>query len=112
MREGKLWLLHLLAGFIMFFLLGSHIFFMHMAGGEPLSVEATLERAKNIAFPIVYTIFVAAALYHGLYGLRGILYERFHTPLSQKVINWTLSILGTVWFLYALATTWIPFFKY
>ncbi len=112
MREGKLWILHLFAGFLMFFLLGSHIFVMHMAGGEPLSVEATLARAKDILFPIIYTIFVAAALYHGLYGLRGILYERFHTPFSQKVIDWTLSFLGTVWFLYALATTWIPFFKY
>ncbi len=111
MREGRLWLLHLLAGFIMFFLLGSHIFFMHMAGGEPLSVEETFARAKNIAFPLMYTIFVAAALYHGLYGLRGILFERFHSPFSQKVINWILSFAGIVWFLYALATTWIPFFK-
>ncbi|MEO0145131.1 MAG: hypothetical protein ABIL49_07775 [candidate division WOR-3 bacterium] len=111
MREGKLWFLHILSGALLVVLLGGHMYYMHLSGTDPLSVENTFKRAKDIFFPISYTLFVALALFHGLYGLRGILLERFHTPFSQKIINILLSFVGFIFFLYALITTWIPYFK-
>ncbi len=111
MREGKLWILHILSGALLVVLLFGHIYMMHLAGGDPLSVENVFQRAKDIFFPITYTLFVGVALFHGLYGLRGILYERFHTPFSQKLINVILVSIGVLFFVYALLTTWIPYFK-
>lgn len=111
MRDGRLWFLHMLSGLFLVVLLGGHMFYMHLSGGDPLSVENTFKRAKDIFFPISYTIFVGIALFHGLYGLRGILYERFHTPFSYKLINIMLTIIGVLFFIYALITTWIPYFK-
>jgi len=111
MRDGIFWFLHLLSGALLVILLGGHMYYMHLSGGDPLSVENTFKRAKDLFFPLSYTLFVALALFHGLYGLRGILYERFHTPLSYKIINITLLIIGILFFVYAVITTWIPYFK-
>ncbi len=111
MKEGKLWFLHLLAGAFLVVLLGGHMYYMHLSGIDALSVEETFKRARDLFFPISYTLFVGLALFHGLYGLRGILYERFHTPLSHKVINFSLLFIGFLFFLYAVITTWIPYFK-
>lgn len=111
MREGKLWFFHFLSGALLVVLLSGHMYYMHLSGIDALSVENTFKRAKDIFFPMSYTIFVALALFHGLYGLRGILLERFHTPLSQKIINILLLFIGFAFFSYALLTTWIPYFK-
>lgn len=111
MKEGKLWFFHIISGAFLIILLGSHMYYMHLSGGEPLSVENTFKRAKDLFFPLSYTIFVALALFHGLYGLRGILFERFNTTFSQKVINISLILVGILFFAYALITTWIPYFR-
>lgn len=81
MRESRLWMLHLICGGVMVIVLGIHYAVMHtsellgMSRSEVLSFESVHTRAGSPFFVTVYLILLAAALYHGLYGLRSIIYE-------------------------------------
>jgi succinate dehydrogenase/fumarate reductase cytochrome b subunit len=87
MRETRLWSWHLLVIPIIIVLLGLHFAVMHYAPVfYGMSVEKArefgtmIERGKSITQFVLYILLLAAALYHGLYGLRGIIRELPMTP--------------------------------
>ena len=99
MRETKLWTLFLLAGVVILFLLGFHMLYTH-AGTVLFGVEDNL--AKGIsqgrdASPVYTTFFIvmlAAGLFHGLYGLRVILFELGLKPFAEKAVSTVCCLLG------------------
>ncbi len=116
MRETRLWSLHILVLPIIAVLLGMHFAVMHYAPVfYGISVEKArefdtmIERGKSIAQLVLYILLLAAGLYHGLYGLRGILRELPLTPTLVKVVDWGVLLLGL--FIFALGTyvTWWTF---
>jgi succinate dehydrogenase hydrophobic anchor subunit len=116
MRETRLWSLHILVLPIIAVLLGMHFAIMHyapvfygMSVEEARSFEVMIERGKNIAQLVLYILLLAAGLYHGLYGLRGILRELPLTPTLVKVVDWGVLLLGL--FIFGLGTyvTWWTF---
>ncbi len=104
MRETKYWTWHMAAGVVIFFLLGLHMLIMHMGGLTHLFVqnsgEASISRANSLFrdgqlfFTVTYVLLLAAALYHGLYGLRTILFELTLKPATEKAISALLLVLG------------------
>ncbi len=123
MKESKLWFLQFLTGFLLLFLLTMHMGIMHLedifgfisrvAGAEPLDWKAVLHRSKQVAFLVVNIIFLGAALFHGLYGLRNILIEAFSSKKFGKIIGIILLVLGIFLFLYgSYATVGIYFKKF
>jgi len=116
MRETRLWSLHILVLPIIAVLLGMHFAVMHYAPVfYGISVEKArefdtmIERGKSVAQLVLYILLLAAGLYHGLYGLRGILRELPLTPTLVKVVDWGVLLLGL--FIFALGTyvTWWTF---
>ncbi len=86
MRDQKLWSWHVAAGIVILILLGLHMAIMHLdailkltplnpAGGEPIDWKNVVARGRMIFFPVTYVLLLGAALFHGLYGLRNILFE-------------------------------------
>ncbi len=84
MRESRWWTLSLGAAALMVVLLTLHMGLMHLSGvmkvlgtdpGDVRSFVAVMERGRSAAQMVFYLLFLAAALYHGLYGLRGVLLE-------------------------------------
>ena len=104
MRETKYWTWHMAAGVVILFLLGLHMLIMHMGGithlyvrdaGEPsISKANSLFRDQNPFFTVTYVILLGVALYHGLYGLRTILFELTLKPATEKALSVFLLILG------------------
>jgi len=103
MRETKLWTWHMAAGVVIFFLLGLHMLIMHMGsitqmfaphGGEAISKENSLFRDGRLFFTATYLLLLGAALYHGLYGLRTILFELTLKPAAEKAISYVLLVVG------------------
>ena len=103
MRETKYWTWHMAAGVVILFLLGLHMLIMHMggitgwfapAGGESISQANSLSRDGNLLFTITYIILLGVALYHGLYGLRTILFELTLKPAAEKAVNGVLLLVG------------------
>jgi succinate dehydrogenase/fumarate reductase cytochrome b subunit len=103
MRETKYWTWHMTAGVVILFLLGLHMLIMHMGGtvhlyapegGEAVSKANSLYRDGNLFFTVTYIILLGVALFHGLYGLRTILFELTLKPAAEKAVSAILLVLG------------------
>ena len=103
MRETKFWTWHMAAGVVIALLLGLHMVIMHLggisqlfapAGGETISRANSLHRDGQMFFTVTYILLLGVALYHGLYGLRTILFELTLKPAVEKAISVVLMILG------------------
>lgn len=96
MRETKYWTWHMAAGVVILLLLGMHMLIMHTGvlgnwyapfGGEAVSRSNSQFRDSHWTFTASYILLLAFALYHGLYGLRTILFELTLKPALEKVVT-------------------------
>ena len=116
MRETRLWSLHLLAIPIIFVLLGMHLAIMHyapvfygMSVDKAREFGTMIERGKSVVQFVLYILLLIAGLYHGLYGLRGILRELPLTPILIKVVDVGILTLGLLIFALGTYVTWWTF---
>ena len=116
MRETRLWSLHLLVIPIIVVLLGLHFAVMHYAPifygvsvDEARSFAVMVERGRSIAQFVLYILLLAAGLYHGLYGLRGILRELPLTPALTKAVDIGILLFGLLIFGFGTYVTWWTF---
>jgi len=107
MRSTKYWTWHMAAGAVIFFLLGLHMLIMHLGsltqlfapyGGEAVSKANSLYRDGNLFFTVTYILLLGTALYHGLYGLRTMLFELSLKPALEKAVTFILVVLGLGFF--------------
>ncbi|MBN1503469.1 MAG: hypothetical protein JW952_00230 [Candidatus Eisenbacteria bacterium] len=104
-RESTLWTWHLVAGAVILVLLGIHMFIMHLADffgtvqGDVLEFSSVMERSLDATFAVMYVVLLAAALYHGLYGLRNIIFELSISERAERVISVLLVLAGVALFL-------------
>ena len=108
MRDRTAWTWHIGAGVVILVLLGLHMAIMHLdaslgiaspAGAKPVDWASVVERMKSLFFAVTYVILLGAALYHGFYGLRNILFELSPGPTLHRVESATLVVLGLALFL-------------
>ncbi len=114
MRDQKLWTWHLAAGVVILVLLGLHMTIMHLngvlvlkgfnpAGGHPIDWDNVAARARSGFFMVTYVVLLGAALFHGLYGLRNILFELNPARWLKRAIGLVLLLGGFGLFVYG---TW------
>lgn len=113
MRETRLWSLHILVLPIIAVLLGMHFAVMHYAPVfYGMSVEKArefstmIERGKSVTQLVLYILLLAAGLYHGLYGVRGIIRELPLTPILVKVVDVGIIVFGLLIFALGTYVTW------
>ena len=103
MRETKYWTWHMAAGVVIHFLLGLHMLIMNLGGtthlfaphaGEAISKVNSLFRDGKLFFTVTYVLLLGVALYHGLYGLRTILFELTLKPAAEKAITLVFLVVG------------------
>ncbi|MDZ7289654.1 MAG: hypothetical protein ONB44_10720 [candidate division KSB1 bacterium] len=108
MKNSVGWTWHLLAGIALAFLLGMHMFIMHLddvlniGGGATKAVSFTevVHRGQQVFFMVTYILLLAAALYHGLYGLRTIIFELTLPSQVEKVLTVLFVLGGIALFIY------------
>lgn len=109
MRDQKLWTWHLAAGVVILVFLGLHMTIMHLngvialkglnpAGGHPIDWANVASRARSGFFMVTYVVLLGAALFHGLYGLRNILFELDPARWLKRAIGGLLLGAGLVLF--------------
>ena len=115
MRDQRLWTWHLLAGLVIFVLLGLHMAIMHLdtmlgwfnpEGLKPIAWESVLQRARMGFFTISYVVLLGAALFHGLYGLRNILCELGPGRGAKGLISVVLALGGAGLFVFGAWAAW------
>ncbi len=104
MNGTKYWTWHMTAGVVILFLLGLHMCIMHIGiTGTAFSINPheeaiakvnSLFRDGQLFFTITYILLLGVALYHGLYGLRTILFELTLQPAVEKFITVVLLVVG------------------
>lgn len=109
MRESTLWFWHIIAGGVILIFLGLHMKIMHLdailamlgLGYEnTIGAEAVFLRSKQTFFMITYIVLLGAALFHGLYGCRTILFELTLPKGLEKLINYLFLLGGLALFVY------------
>jgi len=63
-------------------------------GGEAISVKNSLFRDSSLYFAVGYVLLLGIALYHGLCGLRTVLFELTLKPAVERAVTVFLWILG------------------
>jgi succinate dehydrogenase / fumarate reductase membrane anchor subunit len=94
----------MIAGVVILILLGLHMVTMHVGGLTGLFVQDHAQSAvseanskardSNPLFMWIYIPLLGIALYHGLYGLRTILFELSLKPVLEKAITAVLLLAG------------------
>jgi succinate dehydrogenase / fumarate reductase membrane anchor subunit len=102
----------MLAGVIILVLLGGHMVYTHMGeltgfmvsdtAKDGISMENSQARDAKAWFPVYFIVLLGLALYHGLYGLRTILFELSLKPALEMAITALLVLVGLG--LFALGT--------
>jgi succinate dehydrogenase / fumarate reductase membrane anchor subunit len=117
-RDQGLWTWHIGAGVIILALLGLHMTIMHLdeivrvfnaAPGEPIGWENVIARGKSVFFLVNYVVLLGAALFHGLYGLRNILFELNPAAGLRKALNGLFVAAGLALFVFGAWAAWAGF---
>lgn len=120
MRDQKLWTWHLAAGLVILVLLGLHMVVMHLdkilplavstpGGGEPIDWANVVARARSVFFTVTYVLLLGAALFHGLYGLRNILFELNPGAGTKKALTGLFLLVGLALFVVGTWAAWAGF---
>jgi succinate dehydrogenase / fumarate reductase membrane anchor subunit len=119
MRDQGLWTWHVLSGVVVLIFLGLHMGIMHLdaalgliyspAGGHPIDWANVVARAKSVFFTVTYVVLLGAALFHGLYGLRNIIFELGPPPGIKKAVSWLFLIAGVGLFVLGTWAAWASF---
>ena len=117
-RDHKLWTWHIAAGLLILLLLGLHMAIMHLDallgifnphGGHPIDWQNVVARSQSLFFTLTYVLLLGAALFHGLYGLRNILFELDPAAPLKRSIHWVLVLVGLVLFVVGTWAAWITY---
>ena len=118
MRDQGLWTWHLVAGVVILVLLGLHMTIMHLdeivrvfspSPGEPIAWANVMARGKSVFFLMNYVLLLGAALFHGLYGLRNILFELNPASGLKKALNAVFLVGGLALFVFGSWAAWASF---
>jgi len=115
MRDQRLWTWHVLAGLVILVFLGLHMAIMHLdvllaifnpADPHPIAWGNVVARAKMGFFTVSYIVLLGAALFHGLYGLRNILFELGPGRGVKSALNFVLAAGGVGLFVFGAWAAW------
>lgn len=114
MRESFFWFLQPLTALAMCFFLVGHMVLMHLDRvlgflgievGDVLRYEAVMGRGASTFWLVFYLLFLAVALYHGLYGLRGIILEWIGKKKFDALVTVLILAVGAIAFAYGAFVT-------
>jgi succinate dehydrogenase hydrophobic anchor subunit len=117
-RDQRLWTWHLAAGAVILVFLGLHMTVMHLEEvlrvfnpdpGEPIAWANVVARAKSGFFLVSYIALLAAALFHGFYGLRNIVFELNPGAGAKRALNGLLVTVGLILFAVGTWAAWTAF---
>lgn len=116
MKDQSLWTWHIGAGIVVLVFLALHMGIMHLdallglphspAGGHPIDWANVIARAKSAFFTVTYVVLLGAALFHGLYGARNIIFELGPGPAVKKAVNWAFLTTGLGLFVLGTWAAW------
>ena len=118
MRDQRWWTWHLGAGLVILVFLGIHMATMHVdtivglfnkPGTEAIAWANVVARARRTIYLVTYVVLLGAALFHGLYGLRNILFELNPAAALKRGLSVVLVVVGAGLFGLGAWAAWASF---
>lgn len=118
MRDQRLWTWHIGAGAVILVLLGLHMTVMHLDAlvrvfnatpEEPIHWSNVVARGRSAFFLVSYVLLLGAALFHGFYGLRNIVFELNPGAAAKKAVSSVLVLAGVALFVVGTWAAWASF---
>lgn len=118
MRDQRLWTWHLAAGAVILVFLALHMTVMHLGNlvrvfnpdpGEPIAWPNVASRDGSAFFMVSYVILLAAALFHGFYGLRNIVFELNPGKAVKSAVSGLIVATGVILFAVGTWAAWTAF---
>lgn len=98
------WLFQAVSGAFIVFFLGIHLYVAHINGGTPVELfNSVIANLKNPWWMAFFLVFVWIVTYHGLNGVKGIIYETGISERARKVVRYLLTALFIVSVIYGTA---------
>jgi succinate dehydrogenase hydrophobic anchor subunit len=98
MMRTRFHLIHIVTGVLIAVFLSIHIVRLHLDDilntNDPNSWESMMSRATDGMWAALYIALLAVALYHALYGLRGIILELTPSARAGRVTTWCFIAIG------------------
>jgi len=102
MKESTLWFLHIVGALVLVIAIAIHLHnfsTLLVPLGAPgyeraLSWQFVSSRAREIFYTITYTALLGAATYHGMYGVRSMVYELSLTKTLERLVSVVCFLAG------------------
>ncbi|MCJ2519570.1 MAG: hypothetical protein LN412_01295 [Candidatus Thermoplasmatota archaeon] len=104
-----LWVTQRITGVSLILLLFLHVIWLHYV--DPMSVltvAGVTMRLQALLFGVTDSLLLGFAVFHGLNGMRSVLYDYITSPLRRRLISWSLVVMGTALLIYGL-WVFLPF---
>lgn len=105
-RSGEnslLWLIKIVTGFFIIFLLGIHFVVNHLIGATGLLTYADIVAYySNPIIPLMEIVFLIFIVSHALIGLRSIILDLRPSQGVLQAINWLFTAVGVVSVVYGI----------
>ncbi len=87
------WLFHRITGVMLVVGLLYHFIFMHFIGHDNYSYEAVTQRLKEPSWQLFNIVFLISAIYHGFYGVNGLVTEYIKGEFWGRFIKYLFLII-------------------
>ncbi len=95
------WLFQAASGAFIVFFLGVHLYVAHINGGSPIELfDTVVGNLRNPWWLAFFLAFLWIVTYHGLNGVKGIIYEMGITARARKIVSWAIMALFVVSVIY------------
>jgi succinate dehydrogenase / fumarate reductase membrane anchor subunit len=100
------WILQRITAVLLVFFLGAHLFVLHYVS-ENMNINflGVAARFKGLLYVIIDSGLLAVALYHGLNGVRNVLFDFIADESKRRALNvlfWLVGLVYLIWGAYAL----------
>lgn len=100
-QGGWAWFLHRVAGIGLVFALGIHFWVTHYASPtEVITFGSVNIRLQSLLFIVVDWTLLSLGIFHGLNGLRNIIFDYSISEKAKHRVTWGLVIFGVTFFIY------------
>lgn len=98
------WLFQAFTGAFVIVFLGVHLYVAHINGGSPVELfDSVIVNLRNPWWMAFFLAFVWIVTYHGLNGVKGIIYETGISVKTKKIVAYFLTGLFIVTVIYGTA---------
>lgn len=99
------WILQRISAVLLLVFLGTHLLVLHyIPENLIITFAGVAARCKSTLYVAVDGGLLAIALYHGLNGLRGILFDYIAGESARRAITWALLVVGVAFLLWGAYT--------